>query len=192
MSDSSSSPGQLRADAARNETKVLCAARAVFAEQGEHALIEDIAARAGVGVGTVYRRFGNKRGLLLAVITASMAELRREVTELELGEDALAALTAVVTRLLEHGQRERHLILLVAPGERKHPVPEDAREIMHGVVGRLLARARRDGQVRPEVTVTTLVSLLRGLMIGVLEHPDGDWRTGVDVVVRGIRSGPTA
>ena len=60
--------GPLRADARRNREKVLKAARAVFAEQGRDAQMDDVARRAGVGVGTVYRHFPTKEALIEALM----------------------------------------------------------------------------------------------------------------------------
>src|SRR5579859_3173045 len=68
----------LRADAARNRDKVLRAAREVFAESGYGAPLDEIAARAGVGPGTVYRHFPAKETLFEAVVTARVADLVRD------------------------------------------------------------------------------------------------------------------
>ena len=65
----------LRADARRNRERILKAARAVFAEQGTHSQIDDVARRAKVGVGTVYRHFPTKEALLEALLRERFEEI---------------------------------------------------------------------------------------------------------------------
>src|SRR3954452_22472135 len=65
----------LRRDAQRNRERILVAARDVFAERGVEATLDDVAARAGVGVATVYRRYPNKEALLDELLEARIAEL---------------------------------------------------------------------------------------------------------------------
>src|SRR5256886_17069951 len=73
----------MRADARRNYEKVLAAAREAFAEGGESTALEEIARRAGVGIGTLYRHFPNRQALLEALYVDEVEEVCRSATELE-------------------------------------------------------------------------------------------------------------
>ena len=132
----------LRADARRNREKVVAAASAAFAESGLDAQVEDIARRAGVGVGTLYRHFPTKDALIDAIVDARFAELTG-AAERALEEDDVWAgfesfLVAAVE--LQAGDRARDR----ADGRRRArsgpPVPRDA--------PRRAAPGRRDGAAR--------------------------------------------
>src|SRR5687768_11863989 len=88
----------LRADARRNRERVIKAARAVFAEQGRDAQVDDVARRAKVGVGTVYRHFPTKEALLEALVRDRFAQLAEWALEALEEEDAWAAFERVVWR----------------------------------------------------------------------------------------------
>src|SRR5947199_7108596 len=72
-----------RADARRNYEKVLAAAREAFAEGGESTALEEIARRAGVGIGTLYRHFPNRQALLEALYVDEVEEVCRSAAELD-------------------------------------------------------------------------------------------------------------
>ncbi|MEV6770155.1 helix-turn-helix domain-containing protein [Nocardia sp. NPDC051030] len=72
-------PRRLRADAARNQQRIIAAARELFADRGLEVTLDDVAERAGVGVGTVYRRFANKQELILEVFDQMVTELAQAV-----------------------------------------------------------------------------------------------------------------
>src|SRR3954449_13568795 len=88
-----------RADARRNYDKVLAAAREAFAEGGESTALEEIARRAGVGIGTLYRHFPNRQALLEALYVGEVEEVCRSAAELE-GAEPWEAFSAWIERLL--------------------------------------------------------------------------------------------
>src|ERR1700751_5774767 len=88
-----------RADARRNYEKVLAAAREAFAEGGESTALEEIARRAGVGIGTLYRHFPNRQALLEALYVSEVEEVCRSAAELE-GSDPGDAFDEWVERLM--------------------------------------------------------------------------------------------
>src|SRR5215207_7855971 len=97
----------LRADARRNRERILKAARAVFADQGIDAQIDDVARRAKVGVGTVYRHFPTKELLLDAIVREhfdALAVLAREALE---AEDGWEGFCALVWRSAERNAADR-------------------------------------------------------------------------------------
>src|SRR5579884_3629919 len=97
-----------RADARRNYESVLAAAREAFAEGGESTALEDIARRAGVGIGTLYRHFPNRQALLEAVYVNEVEEVCRSAQELD-GADPWAALSGWFERLIAYLATKRAL-----------------------------------------------------------------------------------
>src|SRR4051812_21031631 len=97
-----------RADARRNYEKVLAAAREAFAEGGESTALEEIARRAGVGIGTLYRHFPNRQALLEALYIDEVEEVCRSAAELE-GADPWEALRPWVERFIGHPPTQQAL-----------------------------------------------------------------------------------
>ncbi len=155
----------LRADARRNRERVLRAAREVFAESGFGAPLDEIAARAGVGAGTVYRHFPTKEALFEAVAAARVADLvadaRRRATE----NDPGTAFFDFLARLGAEAEAKRDTSDAIA-------VPGPLRDAMQDALSLLLARAQQAGAVRPEVTAADLVAILKGLAAAV--HGDAE------------------
>ena len=158
----------LRADARRNRERVLTAAREAFAESGYGVPLDAIAARAGVGPGTVYRHFPTKEALFEAVTVARVREL---VVLAEAGVEAAdpgAALDALLGRIAEEAVAKRDLPdALGGVGEAAVAV---ARTELHGALDRLLARARAAGAVRAGIGAAELLALLKGLLQAVQEQ----------------------
>ena len=92
----------LRADARRNRERILKAARAVFAEQGMNSQIDDVAKRAKVGVGTVYRHFPTKEALLDALVREHFEEIAGFAREALEREDAWEGFCELMWRAAEH------------------------------------------------------------------------------------------
>src|SRR4051795_4120459 len=90
-----------RADARRNYEKVLAAARDAFAEGGESTALEEIARRAGVGIGTLYRHFPNRQALVEALYVDEVEEVCRSAAELE-GADPWEAFSAWLVRFIAY------------------------------------------------------------------------------------------
>src|SRR5258706_9308562 len=89
-----------RADARRNYDKVITAAREAFAERGESTSLEEIARRAEVGIGTLYRNFPNRQALLEALYVDEVEDVCRVAAELEDGGDPWEALSSWFERLI--------------------------------------------------------------------------------------------
>src|SRR5216117_2426005 len=118
-----------RADARRNYEKVLAAAREAFAEGGEATSLEEIARRAGVGIGTLYRHFPGRAALLEAVYTDQVAALCRRADELLASASPGAALAAWMRDLVEFGATKHTLTSALAAdyGGKDAPVFSSAR-----------------------------------------------------------------
>ena len=134
-------PRPLRADARRNRERVLKAARAVFSAKGREAHLEDVARRAKVGVGTVYRHFPTKAALLEALAREQFEILTRWAHEAEEAPDAWAAFNAMIWRGAELQSADRALMEAVA--EFKPSVARQA-EGLHASIERLPDRRERD------------------------------------------------
>jgi AcrR family transcriptional regulator len=150
-----------RADAVRNYERVVAAAAAVLAEKGEDAGVPEIAARAGVGKGTVYRCFPTKEHLVAAVV----AERLRWFAGV--AEDAAArpdAWEAFVDLLAESAERQAvDCTFAVGLGsESALPELEQARARMYAAVDRVMERAQAEGRMRQGVTSEELRVLFAG------------------------------
>src|SRR5437868_15361014 len=113
MTTDETPPGALvarprRADARRNYAKVLAAAREAFAEGGEDTSLEEIARRAGVGIGTLYRHFPTRQALLEALYVDEVEEVCRSAEQLN-GGDAWEALNGWFERLIAYLGTKRAL-----------------------------------------------------------------------------------
>src|ERR1700750_1364877 len=97
-----------RADARRNYEKVLAAAREAFAEGGESTALEEIARRAGVGIGTLYRHFPNRQALIEALYLEEVEEVCRTAAELD-GADPWEALNGWLERFIGYIATKRAL-----------------------------------------------------------------------------------
>jgi AcrR family transcriptional regulator len=177
---------QVRRDALRNYQRVLEAAREVLGEYGTDASMEEIAARAGVGVGTVYRRFTNKDALIDELLRLSMDEA------LEAAEQALARqdgggleqFLRALGELFARHARYAHLLL-----QRR---TDNARaRAMRGMVEELTNRALAAGTIHPGVTIADVMALtwaMRGLIEATPEATPDSWQRFLDIHLAGLRA----
>jgi AcrR family transcriptional regulator len=179
-----SPPG--RRDAVRNYHRVLNAAREVLGESGADASMEEIAARAGVGMGTVYRRFSNKDALIDELVRLSLSEALAEARQALAcpGGDGLEQFLRGLGALFAAHAKYAHLLL-----ERSADAAA-AREI-RAAVQELTRRAQAAGTLNPGVTVGDVMSLVWG-MRGLTETTDevapGTWQRFLDIHLAGLRA----
>jgi AcrR family transcriptional regulator len=175
----------LRADARRNHQRILRAARAVFSDKGRDAQIDDVARRARVGVGTVYRHFPTKEALLEALADEQFERITcwaREALESE--EDAWTAFEAVIWRGAELQASDRALMEAVA--DRKSRAASQAHEL-HACVEELLTRAKAAGTVRADAGADDVQLMMCGL--GSVMQQGGDrWRRYLELMLDGLRA----
>jgi AcrR family transcriptional regulator len=151
---------KLRADARRNRERVLRAARDAFAESGYAVPLDEIAARAGVGAGTVYRHFPSKEALFEAVITARIEDLVADARARAATEEPGPAFFGFLGRVAGEAAGKRDLPDAIAiPGALQNAV-RDALDL-------LLRRAQTAGAVRPGVTATDLIVLFKGMFASI-------------------------
>ncbi|MFC9324909.1 TetR/AcrR family transcriptional regulator [Kitasatospora sp. NPDC057015] len=174
-----------RADAARNFDALLAAAREAFAEHGADASLEDIARRAGVGIGTLYRNFPTRRHLFEAVYANEVNDLARTAQELS-GEPPWEALAGWLRRFVAYTVTKR-AIREALEGEETD-VFTACRQSMYDSVEPLFARAQEAGEVRKDMSVEDLLRLVAG--INSIVFADDEQRERVlGIALDGVRAG---
>ena len=161
----------LRKDAERNRQLILDAAREAFAEEGLDVGFHEIARRAGVGVGTVYRRFEDKDQLVEALFLDRVDEVVAIAEEALAEEDAFGGLESFLrgTLALQHANRGLHeLVFTSASGTR---CASRGRERIAPLVAQLVARAQEQGTLRADVAVFD-VGMTRQLLGKLADQTD--------------------
>ncbi len=152
-----------RADARRNYDKVLTAAREAFAEGGESTALEEIARRAGVGIGTLYRHFPNRQALLEALYVNEVEEVCRSAAELD-GGDPWEALSSWFERLMGYLATKQALAgELLNYLDRDSPLFQVCRTSLYDAGGPMLRRAQEAGVVRPDVEFPEVMQMVMGI-----------------------------
>jgi AcrR family transcriptional regulator len=181
----------LRADARRNRQRVLEAAEEEFALQGLAVPIDDIARRAGVGPGTVYRHFPTKEALFAAIVARRMEDLVEEARTLAASDDPAEAFFHFLTRIFEEGARKRDLVdALGAAGVDIKTELGHAGFDMRDTIERLLVRGQQAGGVRADIGVEDVMALLTGTSLA-MRRPGADaglQQRMVGVVCDGLRA----
>jgi AcrR family transcriptional regulator len=155
----------MRADARRNYERLLAAADAAFTQHGAEASLEDIARRAAVGIGTLYRHFPTRQILLEATFGGRLDALRDEADNLARTAAPLPALTTWLRSLLRYVTEFRGLSELVMTTMRNRTSDLHASGIgMRRAGGRLLARAQASGEVRPDLDDADLILMVNGIV----------------------------
>lgn len=149
----------LRADARRNRARILEAAEVVFAERGASGSTEEVARRAGVAVGTVFRHFPTKEALLRALVGDLVARLEREIIALVAGGEAATGLFTFFASMVEQAAARRTVVDLLAASGIDLPVAKPVHALQQPIT-ELLTRAQQAGGVRDEVRVPEVLALL--------------------------------
>jgi AcrR family transcriptional regulator len=177
----------LRADAARNRDRVLKTAYEAFAGEGIAIPLDEIARRAGVGAGTVYRHFPTKDALFRAVIADRLDHIVGEGRGMLDGPDADEALFAFLRSIvLRWGAEDRGLVDALANAGFDWGSAPDAEAEFLALLGDLLAAAQEAGTVRAEVTVPEVKALVVGLQ-AMQGYDEGVADRVTEVVLDGLR-----
>ncbi|MFT4225456.1 TetR/AcrR family transcriptional regulator [Micropruina sp.] len=184
-------PRKPRADAERNRRSVLDAASVVFASRGPAATLEEVAQAAGVGVGTIYRKFCDKQALLDALFDDKAASFRRPALEAVRIADPGDAFRSYLSGLMELLASDQSLMtVLFGPG-RHARFPSDLGEETASTVDGLIGAAIAAGELHEGFTRQDAVVL--GAMVGRVagatreEHPEL-WRRYAQLIVDGTRT----
>lgn len=179
-----------RADAVRNYERVVAAAAEVLAEKGAEAGVPEIAARAGVGKGTVYRCFPTKEHLVSAVLLERLRWFTQRAREAGERPDAWEGF---VELLLDSAERQARDCSFSAGLAHESALPEVAaeREAMHAAIDALMARAQAEGRMRPGVTSQDVKVLFGGAaqMLRAAGNRDpAEWRRYAELVANAVRA----
>lgn len=162
--------GALRADARRNRERLLAAAHAVFTERGADASLNDVAKRAGVGIGTLYRHFDSREALLAAACDERLLLLAKESRERAESLPSLDALRVFLEELAHSGNMYRGLAASLGIVLKSHTAGCDA-TTAEGE--RLLKAAQREGDVRSDVRLDDVVCMAMAISLAAAQDaPD--------------------
>ncbi len=184
----------LRADAERNRQRILDAARELFALHGLGATLNDIAHHAGVGVGTVYRRFPDKQRLIEELFDQQVEQLAAMMQEALDDPDPWDGLTRFMTRALELQAADRGFKEVVLGSQRALVHGARMRARMLPMAAQLIERARQEGELRSDFVPQDIP--ISQLMIGAVIDAARDvkpdlWRRYLEIFLQGIRAHPS-
>lgn len=179
----------LRADARRNLERILASARVLFAERGPQAQMEDIAAHAGVGIGTLYRRFPTKEALVTELVRERFQEFGVIAAECEAIESPYDALATMMRRHAESVEDDiAFQLAMLQLNEFRWEGIEDDKAALNAVVLRIIERARAAGAVRADLRVEDYGMMMCGITATMHFMRDThDWRRQLQLVLDGLR-----
>jgi AcrR family transcriptional regulator len=180
-----------RTDALRNRQVLLAAAAQAFAEQGTEVSIAEIAQRAGIAKGTVFRHFPAKEDLIAAIMGEIIDDLVGAAVRLSEAPDPAAALLEFMTYGVERLAGNRGLCEVVGRPSLQQASVRAGIDHLCEVVEELVDRARRAGAIRAEISGADIVLLLAGVhqTAAPVAHAEPQlWRRYLALVFDGIRA----
>jgi AcrR family transcriptional regulator len=179
-----------RADALRNYEKLVAAGREAFTESDWSASLEDIARRAGVGIGTLYRHFPTRTDLVQAIYVDEVEALSRSAEQLA-DLEPWEALTSWLGRFVGYVATKQALAdELFAVAEERQAVFAGCRSMLHAAGQPLLRRAQDARIVRSDVTIEEVVRLVAGIAKIPADDP-ADIQRILAVALDGLRYRPS-
>ncbi len=181
----------LRADAERNRRRIVDAARELFASRGIDITLDDVAAHAKVGVGTVYRRFSCKEELIDGVFEQRLEDMLASAEESLLVEDPWDGLVMFLTKLFEGISADKGLGDVVLGTDEGCNGIARMRERIDPFVERIVTRAKDSGRLRADVEVNDLFPLI-GMVNAASEFMScvepANWKRYFAIVMDGLRA----
>lgn len=183
----------MRADAARNRQRILDAAQEVFAARGLDVNMDDVAQHAGVGVGTLYRRFPDRESLVEALFEERMREAVDDLRAALDEPDAWQALLGLLDKVCGQVATDRGMRQAMFSSALGQGAVARERDLLFPLLARLVARAHETGQLREGFSENDLPVLL--LALGTVADFAGDtapdlWRRFLALFVEGVRARP--
>ena len=165
----------MRADAQRNHQRLLAEARAVFAQCGAEASLEEIARRAGVGSGTLYRHFPTREALLDAVLSDWVASMGKERDELLTRLPPTEALHAWFRSYLARVTLYRGLAAALAVSmQESSSALYGCGQTIKTIAESILVHAQNAGEIRADVNAPDLLKLVKGITLAAESTGEGD------------------
>jgi AcrR family transcriptional regulator len=182
----------LRADAVRNRERIMTSGRELFASRGTEAQMDEIAAHAGVGIGTLYRHFPDKQALLTAMARERFAEFTEIAAEAEQIVDPFESLAAALLTSLKTVEGDTGFqFAMMRSGELEWEGIEAQKAAFAETMTRIIDRAKAAGVVRPDLTYDDFPMLLCGITSTMYFKPDtADWKRHLELVLDGLRAAP--
>lgn len=180
----------LRRDAARNRELILETAAAVFAEHGLDAGYDEIARRAGIGVGTVYRRFPERVELVRALFESRMQEILVIAEEAAALSDPWSSLVTFLERTIECQVVDRGLKEVMTSAISTDEYRMIGRERLAPILEQMISRAQENGSLRDDIAASDIgVQLMLASSLTTAEQPDL-WRRYLALFLDGLRARP--
>ncbi|MFD9881268.1 TetR/AcrR family transcriptional regulator [Streptomyces alboflavus] len=183
----------MRADARRNHHRLLSEARTAFAEHGTDTSLEDVARRAGVGIGTLYRHFPTRHALLSAVFEDAVSDLLTRSRDLLDAPQPCTALVEWLRAIITHAGEYRGLAhaLMSASRDDSSALARCSRP-MREAGTELLERAQSSGAVREGVSIDDLLQLTNAIALAAEESPDDPELADrlLTLTLRGLKAEP--
>lgn len=187
---------RMRSDARRNRESILAAAREVFSKYGMEAQMDEIARRAGVGVGTLYRHFPTKDELVGELIEIKLSDFatraRAKFEEDERPWESFADLLREQNEIASRDASQQRMIFAMTPEALQKAAPTVAE--LTAVTQAFIDRAKQAGAVREDLVVDDIRTLMCGLgsvmaadALGVMSY---DWRRMLEFTLEGMRACP--
>ena len=178
----------LRADARRNHGRILSAGRELFARDGPEAQMDEIAAHAGVGIGTVYRHFPTKEALLTEMVRVRFQEFAAIATLAEDTVDPRDALETVMRRSAEAVVGDMGFQLaMMGSNQLEWEGIEEQKAVLAAVVTRIIRRAVSAGVVRDDFTFEDFGMMMCGVTSTMYYKPgSADWRRHLAIILHGV------
>ncbi len=176
----------LRADARRNRERILKAARAVFADQGIDAQIDDVARRAKVGVGTVYRHFPTKELLLDAIVREHFEVIAGMARGALDHEDGWTGFAELIWSAAERNAADRSLCEVMSARDKSDVVEECG---LAAMTGELMERAKAQGTMRADAGPADVPVMMIGVSAVMQTLPgEAHWRRYIELMLDGLRA----
>jgi AcrR family transcriptional regulator len=179
----------LRRDAARNRERLLTAASELFAERGLNVTLNDIAHRAGVGVGTAYRRFANKDEVIDALFEQRLQDVIAVAEQALRATDAWSGLVTFLERSLHMQFGDRGLTEIMNSPQLRHERVDQARVRIAPLMTQLVDRVKEQGAIRPDfdqsdlifiqMAVAAIIDRTRGLAPDLYRRYLAMWLDGI-------------
>ncbi|KQS01011.1 TetR family transcriptional regulator [Williamsia sp. Leaf354] len=184
----------LRADAERNRLRIIAAARDLFAQRGLEVTLDDVAAHAGVGVGTVYRRFDNRDQLIEGVFVEHLHEVATRLTAALESPDTWNGVVTLFTYVGESMAGDRGLASVMMRIDHTAPAIETAKLSMTSLIEQVHQRGVAEGVLRPEIERTdffAFFTMLSSIAEVTESTAPGTWRRYLELMLDSIRADGT-